>query len=83
MVIRKMERDDIAACADILCTVYNNEMWQCRWTDRTATECLTDFLRERSSWDMCWRMGAKTSGVYLPTKKYGGTTAKSLSRKCS
>ncbi len=30
--------------SDILCTVYNNEMWQCRWTDRTATECLTDFF---------------------------------------
>lgn len=44
MIVRKMERNDIAACADILCSVYNNEMWQCRWTDETATEYLTDFF---------------------------------------
>ncbi len=44
MIIRKMERDDIAQCADILCSVYNNEMWQCRWTAKTATEYFTDFF---------------------------------------
>ena len=47
MVIRKMERDDIAACADILCSVYNNEMWRCHWTDKTATEYLTDFFERK------------------------------------
>lgn len=31
-MIRKMEKGDIAACADILSAVYNNELWQCRWT---------------------------------------------------
>jgi len=44
MFIRKMEREDLAACADILCSVYNNEMWQCRWTKAVATEYLTDFF---------------------------------------
>ena len=44
MIIRKMEREDIAACAAILCSVYNNEMWQCHWTEEVAREYLTDFF---------------------------------------
>ena len=44
IVIRKMERDDIVKCAEILCSVYNNEMWQCRWTKEMATEYLEDFF---------------------------------------
>lgn len=43
MEIRKMERTDIDACADILCSVYNNELWQCRWAKETAAEYLSDF----------------------------------------
>lgn len=44
MTIRKMEQEDISACADILCSVYNNELWQCRWTKKVAMEYLTDFF---------------------------------------
>ena len=44
MVIRKMEKSDITACADILCSVYNNEIWQCRWDRETAVEYLMDFF---------------------------------------
>ncbi len=44
MVIRKMERTDINACAQIMCSVYNNEMWQCRWDVGTASEYLADFF---------------------------------------
>jgi len=43
MFIRKLTKDDILACAEILCNVYNNEMWQCRWEKETAIEYLTDF----------------------------------------
>lgn len=43
MDIRKMEQSDIAACADILCSVYNNDLWQCRWSKEVAIEYLTDF----------------------------------------
>ena len=43
MDIRKMEQVDIAACADILCSVYNHELWQCRWSREVAIEYLTDF----------------------------------------
>lgn len=44
MIIRKTEKSDIEACADILCSVYNNELWQCRWSRETAIEYLTDFF---------------------------------------
>lgn len=43
MIIREMKLADIADCADILCSVYNNELWQCRWSRETAIEYLTDF----------------------------------------
>lgn len=44
MNIREMKLQDIAGCADILCSVYNNELWQCRWNRETAIEYLTDFF---------------------------------------
>lgn len=44
-MIRKMEMKDIDACADILCSVYNNELWQCRWTVDTAKAYLTDYFK--------------------------------------
>ena len=44
MNIREMIQDDISACAEILCNVYNNDMWQCRWEKETAMEYLTDFF---------------------------------------
>ncbi|MBQ8827435.1 MAG: GNAT family N-acetyltransferase, partial [Oscillospiraceae bacterium] len=37
------QRGDIKACAEILCGVYNNEMWQCRWTIETGTAYLEDY----------------------------------------
>lgn len=43
MTIREMERADIAVCAEIMRSVYNNELWQCRWTNETAAEYLADF----------------------------------------
>ncbi len=43
MVIRELKTEDISACADILCSVYNNELWQCRWSSEKAIEYLTDF----------------------------------------
>lgn len=43
MIIREMKLEDIEACADILCSVYNNELWQCRWNKENAMEYLMDF----------------------------------------
>lgn len=46
-MIRKMKRADIPFCADILCKVYNNELWQCRWTAETACAYLEDYFDEK------------------------------------
>ena len=37
-----MRQSDIPACAGILCSVYNNDLWQCRWERSAAIEYLTD-----------------------------------------
>ena len=42
-MIRQMQKDDISACAEILCAVYNNEMWQCHWTAEAGTAYLEDY----------------------------------------
>lgn len=44
MTIRVMKQDDIMECAEILCDVYNNELWQCRWSKGVAIEYLTDYF---------------------------------------
>lgn len=46
-MVRKMKRADIPFCADILCKVYNNELWQCRWTAETACAYLEDYFDEK------------------------------------
>ena len=43
MIIKGLNMDDISACADILCAVYNNELWMCRWDKKTAMDYLQDF----------------------------------------
>lgn len=43
-MIREIRRSDIPACADILCSVYNNDLWQNRWARSAAIEYLTDFV---------------------------------------
>lgn len=44
MRIRELQERDIPACADILCSVYNNELWMCRWTKEIAEDYLKDFF---------------------------------------
>ena len=44
MIIRELKETDIPACADILCSVYNNELWMCRWTKAVAENYLRDFF---------------------------------------
>ncbi|MGI6188279.1 MAG: GNAT family N-acetyltransferase [Clostridiales bacterium] len=43
MIIRGLKEKDISACADILCAVYNNESWMCRWPKEKAEAYLRDF----------------------------------------
>lgn len=45
MEIRELKQSDIRACAEIMCSVYNNELWQCQWKMETAMEYLTDFFK--------------------------------------
>ena len=47
MNIREMNSKDINDCADILCSVYNNELWMCRWDKETATKYLKDFFENK------------------------------------
>ena len=47
MNIRKLTENDIPACARILCAVYNNELWMCRWTTEKAEAYLYDFFESR------------------------------------
>lgn len=44
MLIRPMIESDLSACADILCSVYNNDLWQCRWEKSTAEAYLSDIF---------------------------------------
>lgn len=43
-MIREIRRADIPACAGILCSVYNNDLWQNRWEQATAMEYLSDIF---------------------------------------
>ena len=44
MMIRPMIPADLPACTDILCSVYNNDLWQCRWDHPTAEAYLSDIF---------------------------------------
>ncbi|MDE6982995.1 MAG: hypothetical protein K2O99_00420 [Lachnospiraceae bacterium] len=48
MTIREMERADIAVCAEIMRSVYNNELWQCRWTNETAADMAKELCGEEA-----------------------------------
>ena len=43
-MIREIRRSDTPACASILCSVYNNDLWQNRWEQATAMEYLSDIF---------------------------------------
>ncbi|MBE5866271.1 MAG: GNAT family N-acetyltransferase [Lachnospiraceae bacterium] len=47
MHIRIMKSEDLPACAEILCSVYNNELWKCRWSKEKAVEYLTEFYHSQ------------------------------------
>lgn len=47
MKIRKLQETDLGACADILCSVYNNELWMCRWKKEIAQSYLRDFFEAK------------------------------------
>ncbi len=44
MKLKKSELRDLTACAEIMMSVYNNELWQCRWSLDTAKDYLMDYV---------------------------------------
>lgn len=46
-MVRPMTETDVGYCAEILCSVYNNEMWQCKWNLDTATAYLKDYFEAK------------------------------------
>jgi len=47
MQIRPMRAADLPACAAILCSVYNNDLWQDHWQQDTAEQYLADYFENR------------------------------------
>ncbi len=45
MKLKKFELRDLTACAEIMMSVYNNELWQCRWSLDTAKDYLMDYVK--------------------------------------
>jgi len=43
-MIKKFELSDLTACAEIMLSVYNNELWQCHWSLEIAKNYLQDYV---------------------------------------
>ena len=43
-MIKQFEKSDVTACAQIMMEVYNNELWECRWSLETAKGYLADYV---------------------------------------
>lgn len=68
-MIRRMQKDDISACAEILCAVYNNEMWQCRWTAETGTAYLEDYFEAKKFVGFILEVEGKIIGALFAHEK--------------
>lgn len=42
-LIKKFQKDDLSHCAEIMMAVYNNDLWQCRWSPEQAKSYLKDY----------------------------------------
>lgn len=64
-MIRKMRVSDIDHCAEILCSVYNNAMYQCRWNLDTAKAYLYDYFEAKKFIDFTLKIDNKVCGAML------------------
>ncbi len=64
-----MQKTDISACAEILCVVYNNEMWQCRWTMETGVAYLEDYFEASKFVGFVIEENGKTIGALFAHEK--------------
>ena len=46
-MIKKFELKDLTACAEIMMSVYNNDLWQCSWSLETAKDYLMDYVEAK------------------------------------
>ena len=68
-MIRKFENMDLANCAKIMQSVYNNEMWQCYWSDETARSYLQDFVEHKKFVGFTLIKDEKVAGAILCREK--------------
>ena len=68
-MIRKMQKGDIPVCAEILCAVYNNEMWQCHWTMETGVAYLEDYFEAKKFVGFVIEEDGKTIGAMFAHEK--------------
>lgn len=69
MEIRRMEARDLSACAEILCAVYNNELWMCCWKKERAEAYLTDCFAHRRFVGFVAEQGGKVIGGLFAHEK--------------
>lgn len=68
-MIREFKKSDIDSCAKIMQAVYNNEMWQCRWTDETACSYLRDIVENTKFIGFCVAVNDEVIGAILCREK--------------
>lgn len=68
-MIRKMIVSDIDSCAEILCDVYNNEMWQCRWDVDTSKAYLNDYFEANKFVGFTLEIDGKVCGAMFCHEK--------------
>lgn len=68
-MIRKMTLSDINSCAEILCYVYNNEMWQCRWSFDTSRAYLIDYFEANQFVGFTLEIDGKVCGAMFCHEK--------------
>ncbi|MHB9031502.1 MAG: GNAT family N-acetyltransferase [Anaerolineae bacterium] len=70
-MIRKYEDGDLAACAEIMMAVYNNELWQCRWSLETAQAYLQDYVSApQFAGYTAWEDGKLVGAIFSHEKKW-------------
>ncbi len=69
IIIRKYENSDLTACAQIMMEVYNNDLWQCRWSLETAQCYLQDFVNHVKFIGYTLLIDNKVKGAILAHEK--------------
>ena len=82
-MIRAMKKSDIRACAEILCAVYNNELWQCRWTMEAGTAYLDDYFEAKKFTGLVVEEDEKLIGALFAHEKIWWNNSDYILTRCS